>query len=184
VSFDLTKGTVNTLLGQPPDDNFLRKISETAMVNTSIKGVHDIIVHKYGQVNLVTLHIEISDKFSAMEIHDISEEVQEIIEKKIPNTYALVHPDPLNTDHKDYVKISEFLNTEVSENKKISSYHDLRIVGEGRYSRILFDIELEKCLSEPEMREERRKIAKKILKKFEIPAVIKIEQKFKYSVNS
>ena len=182
VAFDLSKSTVNTLIGEPPTKELLETIKKTAMTHPLVTGVHDVIVHHYGQRCLIGLHIEIDDKFSAMEVHDVAEEVEDAIEKAIPMSEATIHCDPLNKDHKDYGKIKDFMDNEVKSNESLDSYHDLRIVGSEKHSKVIFDLSFEKKISEKEMKAIRKEIMRKIWDTFKTPARIKIEEKFKYQV--
>ena len=182
VAFSLSKGTVNSLIGEPPSKELLEKIKLIALAHPMITGVHDIIVHHYGQRCLIGLHIEMDDNFTAMQVHDAAEEVEDAIEKSIPLSEVTIHCDPLNKSHKDYEKIKNFLDKEVEANDALVSYHDLRIVGSEKHSKIIFDLSFTKKISEKEMKSMRKEMMLKIWNAFKTPARIKIEEKFKYQV--
>ena len=182
VAFGLSKETVNKLLGEAPSKELLEKIINTALSHEKVNGVHDIIVHSYGDNMLISLHTEIEDKYSAMKVHDISEEVESLLEKKFDSTKAIVHADPINTNHKDYKKIKKFIDNEIETNESYLSYHDLRIIGSEKHSNILFDIEFDKNLSDKEMIQLRKKLIKKLWNNFQMGAIIKIEPKCTYSL--
>ena len=42
------KDTLNPLLGQPPEEEFVQKIDQIVMAHEEICGIHDLIVHDYG----------------------------------------------------------------------------------------------------------------------------------------
>ena len=58
------KDTLNPLLGQPPEEEFVQKIDQIVMAHEEICGIHDLIVHDYGpgrqMVSLLSL-IHISE---------------------------------------------------------------------------------------------------------------------------
>lgn len=182
VAFGLSKETVNKLLGEAPSKELLEEIINIAKSHENVDGVHDIIVHSYGDNMLVSLHIEVEDKYSAMKVHDISEDVESLLEKKFSSTKAIVHADPINTDHKDYKKIKDFIDKEMENDHSFLSYHDLRIIGSEKRSNILFDIEYDKDLSEKEMIQLRKTLIKKLWETFKMGAIIKIEPKCTYSL--
>ena len=45
---EAAKETVYPLLGQPPEESFVRQLKELVMEDEHIIGIHDLIVHNYG----------------------------------------------------------------------------------------------------------------------------------------
>ena len=133
---------VGELLGEAPGPELIDKIEQTAQEFDAVKGVHDIIVHRYGQVKLVSLHVEVQSGESAMTLHDLAETVEEAIGAKIGGT-VIVHVDPLNRDHERYDEIETLLSDQVANDQHVHSFHDLRIVGHGRHLKAVVDIVLD-----------------------------------------
>lgn len=93
--YAIGRDAISPLLGERPKRELLKEIESIARGFTGVKGVHDVIVHRYGQTKVVTLHIEVSARESVTKLHDLSEEVTEAIEKKLGGS-AVVHIDPLS----------------------------------------------------------------------------------------
>ena len=100
---NILKDTVNKLLGTPPDKELVEKIRQVILESPEIDGVHDIIIHNYGENSYyATAHAEIScegDRFSA---HDILENAEIAVAKKLP-VQLLLHGDPYNTDNPEVI---------------------------------------------------------------------------------
>jgi len=124
----IAKEAVNPLLGEAPSRKIIKEIEELALAHEGVSGVHDIILYKYGQVHITTLHIEVSDNASASELHTLSEEVEEEITQKLGGK-TVVHVDPINKNHPKYEQIAEAIKEIISRDRRINSFHDLRIVG-------------------------------------------------------
>ena len=97
------KDTVSKLLGEPPDHSLVEKVRETILACPGIDGVHDIMIHNYGENSYyVTAHAEIScdgDRFSA---HDILENAEVAVGRKLP-VHLLLHGDPYNRDNPEVI---------------------------------------------------------------------------------
>ncbi|KPK75590.1 MAG: hypothetical protein AMJ79_10840 [Phycisphaerae bacterium SM23_30] len=95
--YAIGRDAISPLLGERPRQELLDEIKNTARSFEGVRGVHDVIVHRYGQHKVISLHIEVSAEESVTKLHDLSEEVTEAIEKKWGGS-AVVHIDPLNKD--------------------------------------------------------------------------------------
>ncbi|MFC1783858.1 cation diffusion facilitator family transporter, partial [Planctomycetota bacterium] len=97
--YAIGRDAISPLLGERPNRELLSEIENIARGFAGVKGVHDVIVHRYGQAKVITLHIEVSAQESVTKLHDLSEEVTEAIEKKLGGS-AVVHIDPLSPNDK------------------------------------------------------------------------------------
>ncbi|MBR2373890.1 MAG: cation transporter [Lentisphaeria bacterium] len=90
------KDTVSKLLGEPPPAELVEKLRQIILSAPGIDGVHDIIIHNYGEnIYYVTAHAEIAcegDRFSA---HDILENAEVMVGRQLP-VHLLLHGDPYN----------------------------------------------------------------------------------------
>ncbi|MBO7146436.1 MAG: cation transporter [Lentisphaeria bacterium] len=100
---NVLKDTVSKLLGEPPDSSLVEQLKETLLTCPGIDGVHDIIIHNYGENSYyVTAHAEIScdgDRFSA---HDILENAEVTVARKLP-IHLLLHGDPYNDKNPEVI---------------------------------------------------------------------------------
>lgn len=177
----IARDAVNPLLGEEPSARLLEDIEKLARSIPGVLGVHDVIVHRYGQANHISLHIEVCDSRPIGELHDLSEEVEQVIEKNIFGS-AVVHIDPVNKNHVRYPEIHAALAEAVAGNPRISGFHDLRIVGHGLKVKAIFDITLDKNVKEAEVQEIKSQLREALGKKIlGVRLAIKAEPKFAYS---
>ncbi len=175
IAFEMAKKSINPLLGEKPSEELLNEIKKIAFSVEGVKGVHDIIIHNYGDKHIVSLHIEVPDKLNPNQIHDIADEV----EKKISifcNAMCVVHQDPINTDHPYYEKIKNYLDEILGE-----KYHDLKIIGTEKKFNVIFDVNI-KTENPQEKYKIISEIKKNLKEKFsEIDdVIIKLEPEYVY----
>ncbi len=122
------KDAINPLIGEAPSEKILKQIETIAITQPSVKGVHDIIVHKYGSTNIISLHIEVAGTESAFELHDIAQRIEDKIDFEIGGM-VIVHIDPINNDHPLYDSAIQAVKEIVIKDERIKSFHGLRIFG-------------------------------------------------------
>lgn len=137
IAYDMAKKAINPLLGEKPSEAVINDIKKIATSFDCIEGVHDIIVHNYGDKNIISFHIEIPDTLSPVEIHDIADEVEKKV-SKLYNATCVIHQDPVNKDHPYYEKVKNVLD-EIIENQM---YHDLKLIGTEKKFNVIFDINI------------------------------------------
>lgn len=140
------RDAVSPLLGESPGGDMLHQIETVAHDVPGVRGVHDVLVHRYGQINFVSLHVEVLDTQTAIELHELSERVEAEIHRKT-GAWTVVHADPLNADHPRYQEIYQTVMDEVLRDERISSFHDLRLLTHQDRLVAAFNIVLESELS-------------------------------------
>jgi cation diffusion facilitator family transporter len=90
-------GPLHDVMGRPPSAEEQGLLYETAYAVDGVEGVHDIVVHDYGRMKRVSLHIEVNPGHSVTDAHGIAETVESELEK-LGGLSAVVHVDPLAAD--------------------------------------------------------------------------------------
>jgi cation diffusion facilitator family transporter len=182
-AYAIAREAVNPLLGEAPLDETIMEIDRLAKTFDGVLGVHDIIYHKYGQTIIVSLHIEVADKGSAFDLHELSETVEEAIGEKIGGM-VIAHIDPINMDHPQYRAIEREIKKIISKDQRIGSFHDLRIIGSALDKcSAVFDIVLEKDVDEQDRYDIVRSIRERVAEKFPgMKTAIRVDPSFAYSV--
>ena len=91
---NVLKDTVSKLLGESPDRALVEKIKSTILLTPGIDGVHDIIVHNYGENSyFVTAHAEIASEGDRASAHDILEQAEVRVAREHA-VHLLLHGDP------------------------------------------------------------------------------------------
>lgn len=149
-AYMIAKDAISPLLGEAPPPEFLEQIEALCLSIPGVLGVHDIISHKYGQNRITSLHIEVSHKKSAVELHTIAEQIEDAIGANT-NGIAVVHIDPVNKNHPGYAAVSNIITASIENDHRINSFYDLKIIGENiETASILFNIETAGTIPETE----------------------------------
>ena len=123
------KKAIVPLLGQAPSRNMIGRIRETAKSVEGVEDVHEIIVHDYGSMYLISLHAEIPEKLGPVEMHEIAERC----ERKLRATFggeAVCHTDPLLEWTPEIQALEEGFRDILEGSPQILNYHDFRVVAE------------------------------------------------------
>jgi len=178
LGWDIAKKSIDQLLGESADESLITEIKNIVMREKQVKNIHDLIVHQYGEQKLLSLHMEIPANITLSEAHTIADNVENKIEEKL-NIYTTIHLDPVMPPSPESEKIESIISSYIKEDKRIDSFHDLRLIGEEDYSNLLFDLVLKVELISSEKNEIKNSLFGKISEV--IPAVKNIQIKFEKS---
>ena len=80
----LVMETVSPLIGLTPDSDFVKEILKEVMSFEGVLGIHDLVVHSYGETKIfITLHVEVDAYVDVMESHDLIDNIEsEIIRRE------------------------------------------------------------------------------------------------------
>ncbi len=142
---------IDKLLGEKPDPQTVREIYKTVVGVEGVMGAHDIVVHQYGDVHMVSFHIEVDANMSLVAAHEISEMAEEAVETQL-GWRAVAHADPVDRSHPLFEELNHVLKRYVSSESRLVDVHDLRAEGAAPPFRISFDLvtDIETPLSEYE----------------------------------
>jgi len=93
--FGIIKETINKLLGEAPDEEFIEKI--TGMIRTlgnSKLVPHHFHIHDYGDHKELTFHINLDGNMKIRDGHEISSEIEELLRKEL-GIESTIHVDPI-----------------------------------------------------------------------------------------
>jgi len=121
---------VDTLIGAAPTHEELHHIRKVASEVSGVYGVHDIIVHRYGDTLLISLHAEVDARLSALEAHALAERIEQAVSDRT-SAKVVVHADPVDHDHPLYSKLARGIRDLLAHHPDVVGYHDLRVFGEG-----------------------------------------------------
>ena len=140
--FDITKETVDELLGKPADKEVVKKIKFFVLENDRILGIHDLVIHNYGPGNLIgSCHVEVDHRESLMEIHDVIDGIERRIESDM-GIRMTIHTDPVESDCQLRSELKALTSEVLSEIDKKLSFHDFRVVQSDSHTNLIFDLEV------------------------------------------
>lgn len=134
------KDTLNPLLGQAPEKEFVEEITEFVHTYEPVVGIHDLIVHNYGPGRLIiSLHAEVPCHIDILEIHDVIDNIERDLNEKY-DCEAVIHMDPIVTDDKVSNDMKEKVCKIVSEIDDVLRIHDFRMVKGPTHTNLIFDV--------------------------------------------
>ncbi len=138
---ELAKDTLSPIIGEAPDKKFISDISNKIMTYEKVLGIHDLIVHSYGEEKyFATVHIEFDAKLEFIVCHEIADKIERDFEKT--GIQLVVHSDPVLTDNKQF---DEYKNAVITVLKNIDNslgLHGFRYIETDDGTKLLFDVEL------------------------------------------
>ncbi len=135
----LIRDTSSPLLGEAPDEELVKAISEIVLSQDNIIGIHDLVVHNYGPGKIfASIHIEVDAKGDLMESHDRVDNVERLIKKKL-NIEFTAHMDPVELDNPLIEQLHKEILLAIEPLDEITSIHDLRMVPGTTHTTVIFD---------------------------------------------
>ncbi len=138
----LIKEAADPLIGGPPDRALLERVRSIAKKPPEVVGLHDIMVHSYGRLRVISLHVEVPADISLAKAHEVAESVERDLADHL-GSVPVVHVDPVDRSHPLFDETAKILDRAVEEVEGLSEYHDLRIVCGETYCRAVMEIVVE-----------------------------------------
>lgn len=169
LGFTHAKEAIIPILGQAPSKEMIAKIRETAKSVDGVEDVHEIIVHDYGSMYTMSMHVEIPEKFSSAEMHEIAERCERKLRKHFGGE-VVCHTDPLLEMTPEIRVIEDQFRRIVEDIPKIVGYHDFRVIAESSKKIIIAaDIDTVEEVLETDFKSIQEELADRILR--EIPNI-------------
>ena len=137
--YNAAKDTLSPLLGQAPDPDFVRGISELVQGHPEICGIHDLIVHDYGPGRqIISLHAEVNGKGDIFALHDAIDNVERELRDRF-GCLATIHMDPVETDNETVHAMRAEVLALVRGIDPVINIHDFRLVPGPSHTNVIFD---------------------------------------------
>lgn len=138
--FQSAKETIDSLLGTPPEEEFVKEIQNIVLSHEGMIGIHDMIVHNYGPGrSFVSLHAEVPADGDMVAIHDTIDNIEhDILEEK--GCLATIHMDPVDVRDEFTAKVKCRVGAIIKNIDPIITFHDFRMVSGPTHTNVIFDI--------------------------------------------
>ena len=94
----------------------------------------------YGPGRIIaTIHAEIPLDISVVKAHEIVDKAEKEISAAL-DIKLLIHMDPVTTNDEEILAAKDEINEVLDNYPFILSFHDFRVVGEGDYKNLIFDV--------------------------------------------
>ncbi len=134
------KDTLNPLLGQPPEAEFVTQIEEIVLAHEEICGVHDLLVHDYGPGRcMISLHAEVPAEGNILELHEVVDDAEVELQDKL-NCNAVIHMDPVVTEDTYILQLKGRIEALIKTIDPIITMHDFRVVPKHVQTKLIFDV--------------------------------------------
>ena len=136
----LVRDTINPLLGQAPDPEFVTKIRSIVLSHPQIMGIHDLLVHDYGPGRrMISLHAEVNAQGNFVELHDLIDNIERELQQKL-SCSAVIHMDPVITDDPEINELRHKVTDIVYRLDEQLTLHDFRIIRGPTHTNVIFDV--------------------------------------------
>ncbi|MBS6517123.1 MAG: cation transporter [Clostridium sp.] len=138
--YEAAKETLNPLLGQAPEPEFIDEIQKIVLSRPEIIGIHDLVVHDYGPGHrMVSLHGEVDGSQDIFELHDAIDGVEMELQERL-GCEAVIHMDPVNLTDPEMKEKKAQIEKMVKAIDERLTIHDFRLVHGGGVTKLLFDV--------------------------------------------
>lgn len=172
-----SRETLDPLLGQPPEPEFVDQIEEMVLSfdKETIIGIHDLIVHDYGPGRrVISLHAEVPAEGDMLALHDVIDNLEMKLRTEL-GCLTTIHMDPVVTTDERVAELKEKCNEIIKNIGTKLTLHDFRVVFGDTHINLIFDVVIpfEFALSDAEtIKLIQEKIWEKIGKKYFIVVTI------------
>lgn len=132
----------NPLIGVKPPKELVDKIREIIMSHDGVLGMHDLMVHNYGEGRYFAVaHVEVPAKEDITVTHDLIDNIERDIADEL-NVNMTIHMDPVDTDDAEAGALKERAEKALAATGEGLSLHDFRLVRGATHTNVLFDVEI------------------------------------------
>lgn len=138
--FCAARDTVNPLLGQAPDQAFVRQVQDIVTAHQEILGIHDLIVHNYGPGRvLISLHAEVSADGELITLHEVIDTIEHELHDTL-NCQAVIHMDPVRQGDEETERLKQLVVKILAGIDPSLTMHDFHIVSKPDHTNLIFDV--------------------------------------------
>jgi len=134
------KDTLQPLLGQAPDVDFVEAIEQIVNANPIVVGLHDLIVHDYGPGRrFVSLHVEVPASMDMMEAHELIDAIEYKLRRSC-SCEVTIHMDPIIIDNPKLTLMREAVDQAIAKIDESIHMHDFRVTKSHNGFNLIFDV--------------------------------------------
>lgn len=138
----MARQTISPLLGESASPQLREDILSVLKTEPRVLGYHDLMIHDYGPgQRFGSLHVEMDSRESAMDCHDIIDNLERICLDKY-NIHLVIHYDPIVTDDAELSRLRDAVNEILLRQDERITIHDFRMVSGTDHTNLIFDMVL------------------------------------------
>lgn len=138
--YSAARDTIDPLLGQAPEPEFVKQVETLVLSYPDIIGVHDLIVHNYGPGRvMISVHAEVPADGDILALHDTIDNIEHDLKNSLL-CEAVIHMDPVCTHDEETLRLRKIVSGFAKEIGDVLSVHDLRLVKGTTHTNVIFDL--------------------------------------------
>lgn len=94
-SWTIGRRSLDVLMDRELPDEARQKITNIVLQNPRVWGVHDLRTRSAGLQDFIQMHLDMDEKLSLHEAHDVANDVELALQKEFPHAEIIIHQDPL-----------------------------------------------------------------------------------------
>ncbi len=132
--------TLQPLLGQPAEKEFVERIEAIVTEDEMIIGVHDLIIHNYGPGRIfASMHAEVPYNVDMLEAHDVIDLAEQRVKDEMGCEIS-IHMDPVVTDDEEINELKVMTTEVVKAIDAELKIHDFRVTKGPYIINLIFDV--------------------------------------------
>ncbi len=132
--------TLQPLLGQPAEKEFVDRIEAIVTEDEMIIGVHDLIIHNYGPGRIfASMHAEVPYNVDMLEAHDVIDLAEQRVKDEMGCEIS-IHMDPVVTDDEEINELRVMTTEVVKAIDAELKIHDFRVTKGPYIINLIFDV--------------------------------------------
>ena len=150
--YNLAKDALSPLIGEKADPELVKEIQDLVLSYDDILGVHDLIVHNYGEGrSFASVHAEVPSDGDMVAIHETIDAIENHAMKTL-HIFLVIHMDPIEINNQR-VQTARRCTEEILKNiDPTLSMHDFRMVDGENQINLIFDVVVDRSCCADELR--------------------------------
>lgn len=135
------KGTVNEILGTPPDPELIGDIEHSIMSFGEFIGIHDLIIHNYGPGRqFASVHVEVPQDIDMVYCHEQIDLCEKLVCEQT-GVQLVIHMDPIDVNNESVQRAREAMTQAIKQIDDRLTLHDFRMTPQGKTrTNLIFDV--------------------------------------------
>ena len=141
--FNAARDTLNSILGEPPENELIRDLENTILAHDEFVGIHDLMVHNYGPGRLfASVHVEVPQDINIVACHEQIDLCEKEIYEKL-KIALVIHMDPIDVNNESVNAVKQQMVSGIKEINPELTLHDFRMTPfANKQTNLIFDVVL------------------------------------------
>ncbi len=141
--YNLAKDALSPLIGEKADPALAQHIRELVLSYDGVLGVHDLIVHNYGEDrSFASVHAEVAADGDFIALHEVIDAAEQEAMSTL-HVFLVIHMDPIEIHNEKVQAVRRQTEQVLHDISPSLSMHDFRMVNGEHQINLIFDVLLD-----------------------------------------